>query len=88
MESRGRIEDITDPATLFQLWFSETALQQDVVGILNQSAVWNFLLLIKTTIHKLANIQRRAIKWILSEEGPDYNDLEYTKRLKDLDLFP
>ena len=42
----------------------------------------------KTTINKLENIQRRAIKWILSEEGHHYNDLEYTKRLKDLDLLP
>ena len=42
----------------------------------------------ETTINKLENIQRRAIKWILSEEGHHYNDLEYTKRLKDLDLLP
>ena len=38
--------------------------------------------------NKLENIQRRAIEWILSEEGRHYNDLEYTKRLKDLDLLP
>ena len=42
----------------------------------------------ETRINKLENIQRRAIKWILSEEGHHYNDLEYTKRLKDLDLLP
>ena len=41
-----------------------------------------------TAINKLESIQRRAVKWILSEEGHHYNDLEYTNRLKDLDLLP
>ena len=50
------------------------------------SVVWRPIA--ETTINKLENIQRRAIKWILSEEGHHYNDLEYTKRLKDLDLLP
>ena len=39
-------------------------------------------------IRKLENIQRRGVKWILSEHGHHYNDLEYLKRLKDLDMFP
>ena len=42
----------------------------------------------QTTIIKLENIQRRAVKWILSEEGHHYNEIEYIKRLKDLDLLP
>jgi len=42
----------------------------------------------ETSIRKLENIQRRAVKWILSEEGQHYNDLEYTKRLNDLDILP
>jgi hypothetical protein len=42
----------------------------------------------ETSIRKLENIQRRAVKWILSEEGHHYNDLEYTMRLRDLDLLP
>ena len=39
-------------------------------------------------IQKLENIQRRGVKWILSEDGHHYNDLEYLKRLKDLDILP
>ena len=39
-------------------------------------------------IQKLENIQRRGIKWILSEIDHHYNDLEYLKRLKDLDILP
>ena len=42
----------------------------------------------ETSVRKLENIQRRAVKWILSEEGHHYSDLEYTKRLKDLDILP
>ena len=41
-----------------------------------------------TYIDKLERIQRRAVKWILSEPDHHYNDVEYTKRLKDLDLLP
>ena len=39
-------------------------------------------------IEKLERIQRRAVKWILSEQNHHYNNLEYFKRLKDLDLLP
>ena len=42
----------------------------------------------ETQINKLERIQRRAVKWILSEEGHSYNDVEYLMRLRDLDLFP
>ena len=42
----------------------------------------------ETGLEKLENIQRRAVKWILSEEGHHYNDLEYSNRLRDLDLLP
>ena len=37
---------------------------------------------------KLERIQRRAVKWILSEQDHSYNDLEYLMRLRDLDLLP
>ena len=39
-------------------------------------------------LHKVESIQRRAVKWILSEDGHHYNDFEYLRRLKDLDLLP
>ena len=42
----------------------------------------------ETQINKLERIQRRAVKWILSEEDHSYNDIEYLMRLRDLDLFP
>ena len=42
----------------------------------------------ETQINKLERIQRRAVKWILSEEDHSYNDMEYLMRLRDLDLFP
>ena len=41
-----------------------------------------------TYIDKLERVQRRAVKWILSELDHHYNDVEYTKRLKDLNLLP
>ena len=41
-----------------------------------------------THIEKLEKIQRRAVKWILSEFDHHYNDVEYIKRLKELDLLP
>ena len=41
-----------------------------------------------TLIEKLEKIQRRAVKWILSELNYHYNDVEYTTRLKELDLLP
>ena len=37
---------------------------------------------------KLERIQRRAVKWILSEQDHSYSDLEYLMRLRDLDLLP
>ena len=37
---------------------------------------------------KLERIQRRAIKWILSEQDHSYSDVEYLMRLRDLDLLP
>lgn len=37
---------------------------------------------------KLEKIQRRAVKWILSEQDFHYNDLEYSQKLIDLDLLP
>ena len=39
-------------------------------------------------IQKVESIQRRAVKWILEEQDHHYNDFEYLKRLKDLDLMP
>ena len=41
-----------------------------------------------TYIAKLERVQRRAVKWILSEYDHHYNEVEYIKRLKDLDLLP
>ena len=38
--------------------------------------------------NKLERIQRRAVKWILSEDGHSYNEFEYLMRLRDLDLLP
>ena len=42
----------------------------------------------ETNINKLERIQRRAVKWILSEESHSYNEFEYLMRLRDLDLLP
>ena len=39
-------------------------------------------------ISKFESIQKRAVKWILCEEGHHYNDFEYLKRLKELDILP
>lgn len=39
-------------------------------------------------LQKLESIQRRSVKWILSECGHHYSDFEYLKRLKDLDILP
>ena len=39
-------------------------------------------------IGKLENIQKCAVKWILSEQGPYYNEFEYFRRLQDLELLP
>ena len=41
-----------------------------------------------TMCEKLERIQRRAVKWILSEPDHHYNDIEYLARLRDLDLLP
>ena len=41
-----------------------------------------------TGIIKLERIQKRAVKWILSEKDFSYNDVEYLSRLHDLDLLP
>ena len=37
---------------------------------------------------KVESIQKRAVKWILGELDHHYNDHEYLKRLKDLDILP
>ena len=42
----------------------------------------------ETSYNKLERIQRRAVKWILSEEDHSYNEFEYLMRLRDLDLIP
>ena len=39
-------------------------------------------------LQKIESIQKKAVKWILSEIYHHYNDYEYLKRLKDLDLMP
>ena len=39
-------------------------------------------------ILKLERIQKRAVKWILSEIDHSYNDTEYLSRLKKLELLP
>ena len=41
-----------------------------------------------TGIFQLERIQKRAVKWILSEQNFSYNDFEYLTRLRDLDLIP
>lgn len=41
-----------------------------------------------TMIIKLESVQRRAVKWILSELDHHYSDFEYLKRLKDLEILP
>ncbi len=42
----------------------------------------------ENSITKIEKIQKRAVKWILSEQDHSYNDLEYLMRLRDLDLLP
>ena len=42
----------------------------------------------ETFNNKLERIQRRAVKWIFSEHDHHYNDVEYIKRLKELDMLP
>ena len=37
---------------------------------------------------KLEKIQKRAVKWVLSEQDHHFSDYEYFKRLQDLDLLP
>ena len=39
-------------------------------------------------LQKIEAIQRRAVKWIMSEHNHHYNDYEYLCRLKELDLLP
>ena len=39
-------------------------------------------------IGKLEKVQRRAAKWILSEQGHHYNEFKYFRRLQDLELLP
>ena len=39
-------------------------------------------------IGKLEKVQKRAVKWILSEQGHHYNEFEYFRRLQDLELLP
>lgn len=39
-------------------------------------------------LSKAESLQKRAVKWILDEQGHHYNDFEYMKRLKDLDILP
>ena len=41
-----------------------------------------------TMLSKVEALQRRAVKWILGEEDYHYNDFEYLKRLKYLDILP
>ena len=41
-----------------------------------------------TGILKLERIQKRAVKWVLSEVEHSYNDVEYLARLKNLELLP
>ena len=38
-------------------------------------------------LDKFERIQRRAVKWILNEDGHHYNDIEYLARLRDLNLL-
>ena len=37
---------------------------------------------------KFEKIQKRAVKWVLSEQDHHYGDYEYFRRLQDLDLLP
>ena len=39
-------------------------------------------------IGKLEKVQKRAVKWIVSEQGHHYNEFEYFRRLQDLELLP
>ena len=41
-----------------------------------------------TTINKLENVQKRAIKWILNEDYKSYSDLDYLLKCKQLNFFP
>ena len=38
--------------------------------------------------HRVEEIQRRAVKWILGEQDHHYHDVEYLSRLRDIDLLP
>ena len=40
------------------------------------------------SIYKVESIQKRAVKWILGEQDHHYNELEYSARLRELDLMP
>ena len=39
-------------------------------------------------IAKVEALQKRAVKWIIGEQDHHYNDHEYIKKLKDLDILP
>ena len=39
-------------------------------------------------LRKFEKIQKRAVKWVLSEQDHHYGDYEYFRRLQDLDLLP
>ena len=39
-------------------------------------------------LSKFEKIQKRAVKWVLSEQDHHYGDYEYFRRLQDLDLLP
>ena len=41
-----------------------------------------------TSMVKLERIQKRAVKWILSEQFFSYNDVKYLARLQDINLVP
>ena len=41
-----------------------------------------------TLLTKLESLQRKAVKWILSEQNIDYGDYDYIHRLHSLDLLP
>lgn len=42
----------------------------------------------ETSLNKIENVQKRAIKWILSDQYVDYNDHDYLQRLYMLELLP
>ena len=39
-------------------------------------------------INKIENVQRKGVKWILSEQYVDYSDEDYLQRLHMLDILP